>query len=230
MARPAQDRAEAILDAARAQLRQDGAERTTVGAVAARAGVGKGTVFLYWPTKSRLIDAVLSLEAARLMADLAEDLRTGAAELSVGRVIRREIAAVLENADLAPQIVDPPGATGDPDEFPRQALRRIVSVMRTHGLIREVPTEEVVVGIKTVMAGALAIGTAEPDRVALLLDAAERMIAATYDRPDADPADAAAALPHVVEVLEDTIDQLVGAAAPERPTAAILRPRERPGR
>lgn len=61
-----------------------------------------------------------------------------------------------------------------------------------------------------------------------LLDAAERLLDSTYSRPDVDPADIAAALPDVLDTLEDTIDQLVEAAAPDRPTTAVLRPRERP--
>jgi AcrR family transcriptional regulator len=228
MARPVQDRAEAILAAARVQFRLDGAERTTVDAVAARAGVGKGTVFLYWPTKARLRDAVLQLDVATLMAELADDLRTGATHLSVGRVVRREILAVLENPDLASHVVGPFGPSPRPEQFPGRPLHRIITTMQVHGLVRDAATNEIVAGFETVMKGALAVGFAEPERMEALLDAAERLLDSTYSRPDASPADVAAALPEVLDALEDAIDQLVEAAAPDRPTTAALRPRERP--
>lgn len=228
MARPVQDRAAAILAAAREQLRLDGPERTTVDAVAARAGVGKGTVFLYWPSKARLRDAVLRLEMARLMTDLSDDLRTGAARLSVGHVVRREIAAGLEHPELAPHRLITPELPADSREFPGQALHRVITIMREHGLIADVPTAEIVAGFQTVMSGSLAQSIAGKGHREVILDAAERLIESTYDRPDADPADVAAALPEVLDALEDTVDQLVESAAPDRPTTAVLRPRPRP--
>lgn len=228
MARPVQDRTEAILAAARAQFRLDGAEQTTVDAVAARAGVGKGTVFLYWPTKARLRDAVMRLEVAKLMADLADDLRTGATQLTVGRVVRREILAVLENPDLGPHVLGAPGAAPDPEQFPGDPLHRVITIMQAHGLVRDAAINEIVAGFEIVMKGSVALGFTSPERMESLLDAAERLLDSTYSRPDVAPADVAAALPEVLDALEDTIDQLVGAAAPDRPTTAILRPRKRP--
>ena len=228
MARPVQDRAEAILAAARTQFRLDGAEHTTVDAVAARAGVGKGTVFLYWPTKARLQDAVLQVETARLLAALADDLRSGATHLSIGHVVRREISAVLENPGLAPHALGAPDPSADLEKFPGRALHRIMSIMQAHGLVQDTVTQEIVAGFETVMKGSLALGLADPERMETLLNAAERLLDSTYGRPDARPADVAAALPEVLETLEDTIDQLVEAAAPDRPTTAVLRPRERP--
>ncbi|MFD6139901.1 TetR/AcrR family transcriptional regulator [Promicromonospora sp. NPDC060271] len=228
MARPVQDRTEGILAAARAQFRLDGAEQTTVDAVAARAGVGKGTVFLYWPTKARLRDAVLRLEVAGLMADLADDLRTGATRLTVGRVVRREILAVLENPDLAPHVLGVLDGAPDPAEFPGDPLHRIITIMQAHGLVRDAAINEIVAGFEIVMKGSVGLGFTSPDRMEPLLDAAERLLDSTYSRPDAGPADVAAALPEVLDALEDAIDRLVEAAAPDRPTTAVLRPRERP--
>lgn len=61
----------------------------------------------------------------------------------------------------------------------------------------------------------------------MILDAAERLVGTTCDQPDADPADAAA-LPKVLDALEDAVERLVEQAAPGRPTTTVLRPRERP--
>ncbi|MFE7503824.1 TetR/AcrR family transcriptional regulator [Promicromonospora sp. NPDC057488] len=228
MARPVEDRAEAILAAARELLLRGGGQDATVDAVAARAGVGKGTVFLYWPTKTRLHDAVVRLEIAALLASLADELRSGVTRLSVGHVVRREIAAVLEVPSLAPQVPGDPGSPVDSDEFPGLALHRIISIMQAHGLVRGVPTAEIVSAFKIVMAGSVIVGLKGPEMREVLLNAAEHLVNATYDRADADPADIAAAMPEVLDALEDAIDQLVEVAAPDRPTSAVLRPRERP--
>ena len=46
-----------------------GYRRVTVDEVARRAGVGKGTVYLYWPSKWELFAAVLTREAANLLVE-----------------------------------------------------------------------------------------------------------------------------------------------------------------
>lgn len=228
VARPAQDRAEAILAAARTQFRETGADRTTVDDIAARAGVGKGTVFLYWPSKTRLRDAVLQLELAGHFAALADDLRDDPSLLRLGTVIRREIAAGLDNPDMAPLMAGRPIGTPDRFEPPTRALYRILAVMRAHHLVREVADDEIVMGIEAVLGGALARDFADPDGRDLLLDAVERLVSSSYDREDVDRGAVEAAVPDVVDALEDGIDQLVAAAAPDRPTTARLRPRQRP--
>lgn len=61
------DKPTAILDAAEALLIRTGYRKVTVDEVAARARVGKGTVYLYWPSKVELFGTVLTREAAWLM-------------------------------------------------------------------------------------------------------------------------------------------------------------------
>ncbi|WP_020018310.1 hypothetical protein [Promicromonospora sukumoe] len=78
------------------------------------------------------------------------------------------------------------------------------------------------------MSGSVLPGLAEPERQGVILDAAERLVRSTHDRPDAGPAGVAAALPKVLDALEDGVDRLVGNAAPDRPTTAVPRPREHP--
>jgi hypothetical protein len=100
--------------------------------------------------------------------------------------------------------------------------------MQAHGLVRDAAINEIVAGFEIVMKGSVTLGFTSSERMESLLDAAERLLDSTYSRPDARPADVAAALPEVLDALEDTIDQLVAAAAPDRPTTAALRPRDRP--
>ena len=67
-------RAERILDAAAELLEHHGYRRVSIDDVAARAGVGKGTVYLHWTTREALFWAVLQREAMRLLDDLVAGL------------------------------------------------------------------------------------------------------------------------------------------------------------
>jgi AcrR family transcriptional regulator len=59
---------ERILDAALAQFERDGIRRSSVEAVARRAGVTRVTVYRRFPRKEALVDAVAAREARRLIA------------------------------------------------------------------------------------------------------------------------------------------------------------------
>jgi AcrR family transcriptional regulator len=63
---PAKQKTEAILDAARAVFSRHGFDATTVDAVAAEAGIAKGTVYLYFKSKDELYIAALVRDVERL--------------------------------------------------------------------------------------------------------------------------------------------------------------------
>jgi AcrR family transcriptional regulator len=64
------DRRARILDAARDLILERGWPRTTVADVAARAGVGKGAVYLELPDKAAILDAVLRRSTRDLTAEV----------------------------------------------------------------------------------------------------------------------------------------------------------------
>ena len=64
------DRRARILDAARALILERGWPRTTVADVAARAGIGKGAVYLELPDKAAILDAVLRRSTRDLTAEV----------------------------------------------------------------------------------------------------------------------------------------------------------------
>jgi AcrR family transcriptional regulator len=68
------ERAGRILDAAAELLRAHGYRRVSIDDVAARAGVGKGTIYLHWRTREALFWAVLQRETLRLLEQLIADL------------------------------------------------------------------------------------------------------------------------------------------------------------
>nr|WP_223166630.1 TetR/AcrR family transcriptional regulator [Nonomuraea sp. SYSU D8015] len=73
----------AVLDAARELVSEHGYAKVTIEAIAARAGVGKQTIYRWWPSKGAVIfDSILALsegqEGMRLpdTGDLEADLKT----------------------------------------------------------------------------------------------------------------------------------------------------------
>ncbi|MEV4629620.1 helix-turn-helix domain-containing protein [Micromonospora sp. NPDC049523] len=81
-------RADRILDAAGALLVSWGYQRITIGEVARRAGIGKGTVYLHFPTKEALFLAVLTRSAVVLVDALLRDIDEDPAAVLPGRVAR----------------------------------------------------------------------------------------------------------------------------------------------
>jgi AcrR family transcriptional regulator len=85
----AEDKASRILDAAETLLVGFGYRKVTIDDVAARAGVGKGTVYLYWPSKRELFAAVVTRDAARRLAEQLGALTDDPAEVRLHRSLRR---------------------------------------------------------------------------------------------------------------------------------------------
>ena len=67
---PHDDKRQRILAAATAVFAERDFHRVQVSDVATRAGVGKGTVYLYFPTKDDLHRAALEASLERLAADV----------------------------------------------------------------------------------------------------------------------------------------------------------------
>lgn len=85
----------AILDAARALLSEVGFVRLTVEAIASRAGVGKQTIYRWWPSKEAvLFDALLAGQAA---PDGSQDLPdTGDILADLRTVLRAVVEELVE--------------------------------------------------------------------------------------------------------------------------------------
>ena len=106
---------QAILDAARELLVRDGFTRLRLEGVAARAGVGKATIYRRWPSKEALtLDLLLELASPHLAVDDVGDTRAelgevvlnairGLTETSFGPVMKAMISQIAGN----PAIGDP---------------------------------------------------------------------------------------------------------------------------
>ncbi|MFF2452121.1 TetR/AcrR family transcriptional regulator [Isoptericola sp. NPDC058082] len=89
------DRRARILDAARALILEHGWPRTTVADVAARAGIGKGAVYLELPDKAAILDAVLRRSTRDLTAEVRRRVVEAAGVVDLPAVYRFGTEALL---------------------------------------------------------------------------------------------------------------------------------------
>ncbi|MEV4533712.1 TetR/AcrR family transcriptional regulator [Asanoa sp. NPDC049518] len=132
---------QAIVEAALALCREQGLARTTVEEIAKRAGVGKQTIYRWWPSKAAVVEEGINELAGSATdfpntGDLLADLRTQMAG----------VASILSSPDFAPYLSLIGAAQDDPElakSFldglvkPRvNAARERLRVAREQGQIR----------------------------------------------------------------------------------------------
>jgi AcrR family transcriptional regulator len=121
-----------ILDAALEELAEAGYGGFAIERVAARAGVGKSTIYRHWPDRVALIaDAFRTLHK-----DVDPDIRTGSARERVTRILRHVAEIVAEGAIFSaciPAVIE--GAERDPalrqfhHQFQAEARRPLVALI-----------------------------------------------------------------------------------------------------
>jgi AcrR family transcriptional regulator len=125
-----------------------GIRKLTVAEIAKAAGVGKGTVYLYWPSKEDLIVGLLAREAltllealvAQLAADPASVLPSRLAPLlvSTGRKVTLANRLTAGDFDLLRQLVRQSGARElFADVMPAALCEAVMPVLHRHGLLRD---------------------------------------------------------------------------------------------
>ncbi|WP_158896079.1 TetR/AcrR family transcriptional regulator [Amycolatopsis anabasis] len=103
------EKAARILDAAEALLVRFGYRRTTVDDVAREARIGKGTVYLYWPSKLELFGSVLTRQSAHMLDEQLARVRADPAEVRLHRsmrctfrqIVRRPLSKAFATRDYA---------------------------------------------------------------------------------------------------------------------------------
>lgn len=107
----------AIVEATRALLLDRGFDALSIEAVAAKAGVGKQTIYRWWPSRPALVADVLLADADKILAtmpttaDVTDDLASWAGTLAAALTTRRGhamlrtlMAASLEHEDTAARL------------------------------------------------------------------------------------------------------------------------------
>jgi len=207
-----------ILDSARELVLAHGVHKVTVSEIARAAGVGKGTVYLYWPAKEDLILGLFARELltfldeiiARITADPADVLPRRLAPLLIRTGLRLPLARrVQSDADLLRLLTQ---QAGDRELFtrttPSAMCETVMPIHHRHGLIRhDRPLSDLTYVAHAVLTGfgialsdpATAVfGTDDPDQV--LADTVAQLL----DPPVApgEPAIAAAAEETLVVLLQ----------------------------
>ncbi|GAA4087081.1 TetR/AcrR family transcriptional regulator [Nonomuraea soli] len=186
-----------ILDSARELVADHGAAKVTVSEISRAAGVGKGTVYLYWPTKE---DLILGLFARELLTFLDEVIARITATPDAVRP--RHLAPLLLRTGLRSPLAHRLAVDvlhllavegGDRELFartrPGALCEAVMPILRRHGLIRQDrPLADQSYGMHAVLAG---FGTALADP-------------ASAPSSSADPGD----------ILADTVGLLLEPASP----------------
>lgn len=106
------DRANVILDQARAIVLEKGYQHTTIAEIARRAGVGKGAVYLDFPSKEALLDALLARSARSLTQVVRDRVDSSAQPVSLSAVYRFGLEALLGDELMLACYLSDDGALG----------------------------------------------------------------------------------------------------------------------
>ncbi|WP_433182715.1 TetR/AcrR family transcriptional regulator [Actinoallomurus sp. CA-150999] len=181
-----------ILDSTRELVLDHGVRKVTVSEIARAAGVGKGTVYLYWAAKEDLILGLFARELltfldeviARITADPATVLPRRLAPLLIRTALKRPLAPRM-SSDLVRLLTQ---QAGDRDLFartkPSALCNAVMPILHRNGLIRhDRPWPTQAYALHAVLTG--------------------------FGTVISDPATAPLGVDHPDEVLADTVAQLL---------------------
>ncbi|WP_102192977.1 TetR/AcrR family transcriptional regulator [Microbacterium aurantiacum] len=99
----------AILDAAEQLVLEQGFDATSVASVAARAGIGKGAVYLEFESKTDILDALLQRAGARMQARVDAGLTD---DVTLSDAYRSAVRALLDDRLMTAAFLDDRGILG----------------------------------------------------------------------------------------------------------------------
>jgi AcrR family transcriptional regulator len=139
------ERGDRILDALAALITRWGYGKTTVDDIAREAGVAKGTVYLHWPTKGAMLQALIEREEREWNAVVAERMMADPRNGSISSTYRHALALSMESPLLRALFTGDHDALGEWTRSPQvrarshrrmEALHALIRAMRAAGLMR----------------------------------------------------------------------------------------------
>ncbi|MFD8193707.1 TetR/AcrR family transcriptional regulator [Streptomyces wuyuanensis] len=221
-----------ILDSARELVLAHGVRKVTIAEIAAAAGVGKGTVYLYWETKEDLFVGLAAREVLawietindRIAQDPQSVLPRRLAPLLVRTTLGNPWLRWLQSDDSAlRQLLHRPADRERFAEATTSAMgNSVLTILRGHGIVRDdlpLPRQmyalhAVLVGFVTVMDNADVAGPLSiDDPETALADTAHLLLERPRDPAARDVADAAEAVRARFTEIHDNLLGLVAAGA-----------------
>lgn len=167
-------RIERILTATRDMVLEGGTRGITIAEIARRAGVGKGTLYQYWPTKEDLIAELLAHDLLGVLDDVERAVRADRSLIVPHRLLvlmeetlrQHPFATAVNIRDRGrlglmldhPALEEMSGVLG-----PTAVLLRIFPILRRHGLMREdLPVETQVLAVAGLIHGLQVVEDREP--------------------------------------------------------------------
>jgi len=91
---------EAILKSARERFKECGVERTTMAQIALKAGVATGTIYLYFKSKSQIVDALCDYYLLENIRAIAPEYDNPDINQAISGAVHASLKHAAENADL----------------------------------------------------------------------------------------------------------------------------------
>lgn len=179
-----------ILEAAGRLTTRYGFDKTTVDEIANEAGVSKGAIYLVWPGKEELVDALIEFEMKKVMLDLRSRILADEKSDSISALYRHSLLAIKQNPLVSALYTRDGKLLGDfvhrqdPERYTKRLLmsKEGVEAMQTAGLLRNDLSAEVITYLFSIMAlGFLSISSVIPVENAPPIDSTVEAIAAMVE-------------------------------------------------
>jgi AcrR family transcriptional regulator len=195
-----EQREQRILDAAIELLQKWGYRKTTLEDIAREAGVAKGTIYLYWPTREKLFMAIIEREQGKLLQEIARRMENDPEGISLIGLVKHSILATLETPVMRALILQDTNFLGElfirefnatNAEAQLSAYFAILQRLREIGLIRaDIELEDQVLSTLTTSWGPLLVNPLLPPEQRLSNERIASVVITTLKRllePDTPP-------------------------------------------
>ncbi|MBA4385555.1 MAG: hypothetical protein C0410_12525 [Anaerolinea sp.] len=179
-----------ILEAASRLTTRYGFDKTTVDEIAREAGVSKGAIYLVWPGKEELIDALIEFEMKKLMLDLRDRIIADDKSDSIAALYRHTLISIQKSPLISALYTRDGKILGDfvqrqdPERYTKRLLmsKESVAAMQSAGLLRADLSAEVITYLFSIMSlGFLSISSVIPTENAPPIDATVEAIASMVE-------------------------------------------------
>jgi AcrR family transcriptional regulator len=224
-------RAQRILDAAAFLLQRWGYNRVTIDDIAKQAEIGKGTVYLHWPSREALFHAALQRELFQLIERFRPTLHEHPEQLLLHRLVRyfwlaanqRPLirAIVVQDLETLGRLV----RAGDQLLIAQQyeAFQDYLELLKKYRLIRaDLTAAEIMFMYRATITGFFVADSLVPEQYQPALERKADLLASVFQRaldiPDPAPARAIAVVAPMLGKILEKIAEAKRAAIVQRPS------------